>query len=338
MHCGSNRAASENAVRRSAHSHFPARSRAAHSDALAAIRANQVCERNRVRPPRTHEWYAQAAEAAKKAEKEATAKHIADVVAKHKAEPDLDLLGDLSYKTMVQFPATYVPSKPCVDVLKSLVDLMKATVPQMPHVIEESVRKSRDCLMRYKSADALSPEQALAVVAYTFDLRPGFMSEDETGYGLDNFYYQLNNILRERSAMSPQTMMLLKPYMYYVITGLRRLPKLSALTGYRGIPSTCVDLVRDKYVPGTVVHWSGFTSVSKSLGVARQFAGPEGVIFRVQIHDGRCVKDFSFLPNEDEILLSPNSKFLVTASLVADPDGMGFLFVDLSQILADYVF
>jgi hypothetical protein len=54
MHCGSNRAASENAVRRSAHSHFPARSRAAHSDALAAIRANQVRERNQVRPPRQH--------------------------------------------------------------------------------------------------------------------------------------------------------------------------------------------------------------------------------------------------------------------------------------------
>jgi hypothetical protein len=275
---------------------------------------------------------------AKKAEQAAAAKHTADVAAKHKAEANRDLLGDLSYKTMVQFPATYAPSKSCVDVLTSLVDLMKATVPQMSHVIKESVKKSRDCLTRYKSADALSPEQALAVVAYTFDLRPGFMSEDETGYGLDNFYYQLNNILRERSAMSPQAMMLLKPYMYYVITGLSRLPQLSALTGYRGIPSTCVDLVREKYVPGTVVHWSGFTSVSKSLGVAREFAGPEGVIFRVQIHDGRCVKDFSFLPNEDEILLSPNSKFVVTASLVADPDGMGFLFVDLTQILADYVF
>ena len=251
----------------------------------------------------------------------------------------VELLGDLSYKTMVQFPASYVPPKPCADVLMSLVALMKATVPEMLHVITESVKKSRDCLARYKpTLDVPSPDEALAIVAYTFDLRPGFMSDDETGEGCDNFYYQLNIILRKRSTMAPHTMVLLRPYMYYMSTGLKRLPKQSGVIGYRGIPSACVDLVREKYESGTVVHWSGFTSVSKSLGVARQFAGPEGVIFRVQIHDGRCVKDFSFLPNEDEILLSPNSKFVVTASLVADPDGMGFLFVDLTQILADYVF
>ena len=250
-----------------------------------------------------------------------------------------ELLGDLSYKTMLQFPAAYVPPKPCADVLMSLVALMKATVPEMLHVITESVKKSRDCLARYKpTLDVPSPDEALAIVAYTFDLRPGFMSDDETGEGCDNFYYQLNIILRKRSTMAPHTMVLLRPYMYYMSTGLKRLPKQSGVIGYRGIPSACVDLVREKYESGTVVHWSDFTSVFKSLGVARQFAGPEGVIFRVQIHDGRCVKDFSFLPNEDEILLSPNSKFVVTASLVADPDGMGFLFVDLTQILADYVF
>ena len=101
------------------------------------------------------------AEAAKQAKEEATPKRTADVAAKHKADANLDLLGDLSYETMIQFPATCVPSKPCFDVPTSLVDLMKAAVPQMPHVIKESVKKSRDCLMRYESADVLSPEQAL---------------------------------------------------------------------------------------------------------------------------------------------------------------------------------
>jgi hypothetical protein len=94
-------------VRKSTHSHFAARSIT--RCPLTRPRrhpSEQAREKSRVRPPRAHEWYAQAAEAAKKAEKEATAKHIADVVAKQKAEPDLDLLGDLSYKTMVQFPAT----------------------------------------------------------------------------------------------------------------------------------------------------------------------------------------------------------------------------------------
>jgi hypothetical protein len=49
-------------------------------------------------------------------EQAAAAKHTADMAAKHKAEANRDLLGDHSYKTMVQFPAAYAPSKSCVDV------------------------------------------------------------------------------------------------------------------------------------------------------------------------------------------------------------------------------
>ena len=66
------------------------------------------------------------------------------MVAKHKAEANLDLVGDLSYETMIQFPATCVPPlanlKPCFDVPTSLVDLMKATVPQMSHESKRALR------------------------------------------------------------------------------------------------------------------------------------------------------------------------------------------------------
>jgi hypothetical protein len=101
------------------------------------------------------------AEAAKKAKEEATPKHTADVAAKHKPRPIWISSATSATRRWSSFLRHASHQSRAFDVPTSLVDLMKATVPQMPHVIKESVKKSRDCLMRYESADVLSPEQAL---------------------------------------------------------------------------------------------------------------------------------------------------------------------------------
>ena len=203
-------------------------------------------------------------------------------------------------------------------------------VQQLAFIVEESQRIASDRLSRLPvGALRLEVDEALAVAAYTFDL--GFNSEQE---GADNLYNQLNDCLRERNA---QKMVLLKPYLSYLLRALVKFPVLKT-TVYRGIPAESVDVVREKYKEGSKVHWSAFTSTSTDIATAKQFAqGRGGILFRVNVRNGRCVSLYSHCMSEDEVLLSPNSVFVVTAECHQDQDG--FILVDMLELLEEeYVF
>jgi hypothetical protein len=62
---------------------------------------------------------------------------------------------------------------------------------------------------------------------------------------------------------------------------------------------------------GQLVIWSGFTSGTKKLEIAKDFATKDGLIFKIKIHNGKIISIFSCIPNEEEIILFPNSKFMI---------------------------
>ena len=64
-------------------------------------------------------------------------------------------------------------------------------------------------------------------------------------------------------------------------------------------------IIQQKYIWGSEIHWSGFTSTSSSLLTAKQFENTNGIIFRIKVSTGISIYYSSF-PNEEEILLSPN--------------------------------
>ena len=46
-----------------------------------------------------------------------------------------------------------------------------------------------------------------------------------------------------------------------------------------------------------------------------------GVVFKMSVVSGRDIGAFSFFPRESEILLSPNTRFVVARGLYKDDDG-----------------
>jgi len=220
---------------------------------------------------------------------------------------------------------SYVPPRSCREHLLSDVPLVLPAVQQhqLSLIVEESQRIASDRLSRLPpGALRLSADEALAVAAYTFDL--GLNSESEDG--ADNFYNQLNDCLRERNT---QKIIRLKPYLSYLLRALAKFPAVQT-TVYRGIPADSLDIVLEKYKIGTMVHWSAFTPTSTEISTAKQFAqGPGGVIFRIRVINGRCVSLYSYCRSEEEILLSPNSVFVVTAECHGDADG--YILVDMVE-------
>jgi len=58
---------------------------------------------------------------------------------------------------------------------------------------------------------------------------------------------------------------------------------------YRGVPSNQLPVIVDKYESACPVYLSGFTSATVDVSVAKRFAGPGGVIFRIKVCNGRKV-------------------------------------------------
>jgi len=83
-------------------------------------------------------------------------------------------------------------------------------------------------------------------------------------------------------------------------------------TVYRGIKSSGVT---KHYTLNRRIHWSAYTSTTEKLDVAKAFAYPEGVVIIIQVCTGKVLGEYSILPAEAEVLLSPNMAFVVCKEL-----------------------
>ena len=100
---------------------------------------------------------------------------------------------------------------------------------------------------------------------------------------------------------------------------------------WRGL-SNKAQILQD-YVKGHTIQWGAFSSTSTKFETAKVFTDQStGVILRITTHSGRAIKDFSFYPCEDEVLLSCNSKYTVTS----DPYEIdGYTVVDMMERKGD---
>ena len=65
------------------------------------------------------------------------------------------------------------------------------------------------------------------------------------------------------------------------MSGKSKLDGVSTMA-YRGIPSSFLSVILEKYVKGSEIHWSGFTSTTSSLDTDKKFAEGNGIIFRIK--------------------------------------------------------
>lgn len=157
----------------------------------------------------------------------------------------------------------------------------------------------------------LTPDELFAIALYSYDL-------GKKGKREDNFYFILNNVLRERNSKKLEQW---HPYMYHLIAGLKKLP-FQKIEVYRGVTSNSRDMVLKEYTQGRMIHWSAFSSTSKDLKTSQEFSGKKGIIFKISVTHGVDIAPYSFIASENEILLSPNLVFTVARDLHKESKGL----------------
>mmetsp|Transcript_112023 Transcript_112023/g.198465 ORF Transcript_112023/g.198465 Transcript_112023/m.198465 type:complete len:113 (+) Transcript_112023:206-544(+) len=100
----------------------------------------------------------------------------------------------------------------------------------------------------------------------------------------------------------------------------------------RGLPNR--DEVETEYKAGRPIQWGAFVSTTTSILAAKEFCDKEaGVIVRISAGYGKKLGAISFFVDEEEVLLSPNAKFVVSAEVYQEA---GWWFLDLVQQRGDW--
>ena len=258
---------------------------------------------------------------------------LALVSAVRSAPPSVLGVDFILKQALIVFPADY---RPTCGAQEAIERCGLKGVTNLPLIAREAAAVATNRLENLLVPDGpprLPYDQAVAIAGYTYDL--GFASADPTGAGSDNLFYCLNAALHQR-AHDGSKLLQLKSFLYYLFRGLEALPAAVDHVVYRGVPASCVVVVRQLYLTGANVYWTTFTSSSEDISTAVEFAtkeGPGGVIFRITSISGRYVKWYSSMPREGEVIFSPNSTFFVAQGPHDEvlPNGMTMLVVNLTE-------
>jgi hypothetical protein len=184
--------------------------------------------------------------------------------------------------------------------LEEAVDPLISLVPEVERMVW-TVKQSR-----FGGEHGLTDDETASIWLYTMEWEPRDKS----------FFIILNNTLQAANRN------LLRPWFLYlrlVMTSLAKLPSDSHhLNVFRGVK---LDL-RAKYPQGSTITWWGFSSCTTSIGVLNdeRFFGRSGTrtLFNIDCHSAKSIKEFSFYPEEEEVLLPPGRQFQVMGCLDQD--------------------
>ena len=161
--------------------------------------------------------------------------------------------------------------------------------------------------------DGVSVEDAAALAMYTFDF--GVKHYESNPFRLLN---------RNLVGRNTDGLMRIRGLLYLVMAALRKLPRFTGRTLYRGVrKDTNID--RGNYAEGNVVTWSAFSSTSPSMSTTKAFLAKgssdgksSGTLFIIEKAWGYDLRPYSLYPDEDEILLEPERQFKVRSVIGSD--------------------
>lgn len=214
------------------------------------------------------------------------------------------------------------PLGTCRDQL--LAPDLVAAHPSIPSALADVPNSLDDTVKRLQATEDQLPRKLdvdsyYAIAGYTYD--DGIDAEG-------NIYHALNNALRTRN-QDRDSFRRWQGFLYFLMRGLDQLNQFEG-TVYRGSNFKAGADIKTLYAPGRPIQWAAFTSTSTDVATARQFVDKEaGIIFKISVFSGRVVSPYSHIPRENEVLLTPNTRFTVTRSLYHDH--LGFSFIDLVE-------
>ncbi|CAF3100200.1 unnamed protein product [Rotaria sp. Silwood2] len=182
--------------------------------------------------------------------------------------------------------------------LVSIEDAVKPLLSIVPKVERNVYIVKQNCK---SPADGLTIDESASIMLYTYESMPHENS----------LYVILNETLRseDRQKLIPWF-----SYLRLVLAALSRLPSDRHFAN-RGLRKD----LRAEYPEGSTFIWWGFSSCTLSVKVleSEMFFGKTGTrtLFQIDCHTGKNIKNHSFLPKEDEILLLPGRQFQVKSCL-----------------------
>jgi hypothetical protein len=224
--------------------------------------------------------------------------------------------GSLRFSNIATEPRRMLPPIQGYEVmplvsLEEAVDPLTSLVPDVERMAW-TVKQNH-----FEGEHGLTDDESASILLYTMEWEPRNKS----------FYIILNNTLQTANRN------LLKPWFLYlrlIMTSLAKLPSESQrLTVYRGLK---LDL-RAQYSSGSTVTWWGFSSCTTSIGVLsdERFLGRSGTrtLFTIDCHSAKSIKQFSFYPEEEEVLLPPARQFQIIGCL---NESSGLHIIQLKEI------
>ena len=143
----------------------------------------------------------------------------------------------------------------------------------------------------------MSTEEAAAIFVYTYE-----------GEG----YKTINKVLATRNI---DALFNLRGYIFHLLNALRKLPRYTKKKVlYRGIDGGSVAWGEDNHAVGCTLTWPAFTSTTATERVIKDFVQYtlKPVVFEIRGDFNGCsISDFSFIKDEDEILLEPETTFVI---------------------------
>eukprot|EP00750_Incisomonas_marina_P008288 INCI15419.3.p1 GENE.INCI15419.3~~INCI15419.3.p1 ORF type:complete len:973 (-),score=147.77 INCI15419.3:199-2901(-) len=204
------------------------------------------------------------------------------------------------------------PSGSCRDQL--LRPDLVSDFPKLPALVDkiEAVLRNEPRFSSRQARSRLDQNSQLAILSFTYD----------NGVDRDsNIYYLLNRAVRRR-VQDPAAFQRWRGFLFYLMRGLEKLPTHKGLVFRGGNEGLGQSTVRREYKAGRIVQWSAFSSATTCAETAKEFIEPAiGVLFKLSVVGGRHIGQLSYIPKEDEVLLSPNTRFVVARELYLDLDG-----------------
>ena len=182
--------------------------------------------------------------------------------------------------------------------LVTLEEAVKPLATIVPKVERNVYIVKQNCK---KPADGLTTDESASIMLYTYESMP---------YE-DSLYVKLNQALRseQRKNLIPWFL-----YLRLILTALFRLPS-ECCPVFRGVKES----LWFEYTEGKKFIWWGFSSCTLNVGVLKneQFLGKQGkrTLFQIKCIAAKNIKEHSFIPSEDEMLLLPARQFKVKACL-----------------------
>jgi hypothetical protein len=188
---------------------------------------------------------------------------------------------------------------------KPIVSIEKAVEPLVsvvPLIQTQTYFAKKIC---QNPANGLTQDEAASIMLYTMDWKP------------ECLFTVLNATLRmkDRKKLIPWF-----SYMKLFFVALDRLPSSTSRTLFRGVK---LDL-SDRYEVGKTIVWWGFSSctVTENVSESDDYLGKTGkrTKFIIDCNSGKDIRDYSYFPHEDEILILPPTEFKVIKCYEPEPD------------------